>query len=313
MLTQVLLPLALLAWVAIVPAAGLLAWGLQVISVTSVLLGIGLVALWAMPPFWVPYVYGLLLIVIVAAHLLLGGIPGPGLWQASAVSSSIILIVAMLGLLGGYLTWQAIKGRGLTEDAVANIAPPFPSGHYLIAHGGSTPMVNGHLKTLDPTVERFRQWRGQSKALDILRISPLGFHKDGWRPTDPARYTTFGVPVLSPCRGEVALLADGLEDMAVPEMDRDHMAGNHVAIDCGEFFVILAHLRQGSIAVATGERVEIGDFLGQMGNSGNSSEPHLHLHAQRGLPKENPLAGEPLWLTIDDRFLIRNDRLQILE
>jgi murein DD-endopeptidase MepM/ murein hydrolase activator NlpD len=90
------------------------------------------------------------------------------------------------------------------------------------------------------------------------------------------------------------------------------MAGNHVAINCGEFFLILAHLRQGSIAVAAGDTVKAGDILGQMGNSGNSSEPHLHLHAQRGLPEQARLAGEPLWLTIDNRFMVRNDTLRIV-
>jgi hypothetical protein len=313
MLTQVLLPLALLTWMAFYPAAGWLAWGLQLISVTAVLLGIGLASLWAVPPFWVPYAYGLLLLLIVATHLLRKGIPGPGLWRASAASSVMILMAAVLGLLGGYLTWHAMKGQVLPEEAVVDIAPPFPPGHYLIAHGGSTPMINVHLKTLNQAVERFRPWRGQSKALDIFRITPLGFHKNGWQPTDPARYTTFGVPVLSPCSGEVALLVDGIQDMPVPEMDRDHMAGNYVAINCGDFFVILAHLRQGSIAVATGDRVRTGAFLGQMGNSGNTSEPHLHLHAQRGLPAEAPLAGEPLWLTINNRFPVRNDRLHIFQ
>ncbi len=48
-----------------------------------------------------------------------------------------------------------------------------------------------------------------------------------------------------------------------------------------------------------------------MGNSGNSSEPHLHLHAQRRLPEESPLEGEPEWFAINNRFLVRNDRLHI--
>ena len=312
-LTQVLLPLALLAWMAFYPAAGWLAWGLQLISVTAVLLGIGLVSLWAAPPFWVPYAYGLLLLLIGVTHLLRKGIPGPGLWRASAASSVMILMAVVLGLPGGYLTWHAMKGRVLPAEAVVDLAPPFPPGHYLIAHGGSTPIINALLKTLNQAVERFRPWRGQSKALDIFRITPLGFHKNGWQPTDPARYKTFGVPVLSPCRGEVALVVDGIEDMSVPVMDRDHMAGNHVAIDCGDFFVILAHLRKGSIDVTTGDRVQTGDYLGKMGNSGNSSEPHLHLHAQRGLPEESPLAGEPVWLSINNRFLARNDRLHIFQ
>jgi hypothetical protein len=42
------------------------------------------------------------------------------------------------------------------------------------------PMIKVHLKTLNPKVERFRPWRGQSKALHIFRITPLGFHKNGW-------------------------------------------------------------------------------------------------------------------------------------
>ena len=312
MVTQVLLPLALLAWMAFYPAAGWLAWGVQLISVTAVLLGIGLAALWAVPPFWVPYAYGFVLLLIVATHLLRKRTPGPGLWRASTASSIAIVMAALLGSFGGYLGWHAAKGRMLPEEAVVDIAPPFPPGHYLIAHGGSTPMINVHLKTLNPTVERFRPWRGQSKALDIFRITPLGLHKNGWKPTDPARYTTFGVPVLSPCSGEVPLVVDGIEDMPVPKMDRDHMAGNYVAINCGDFFVILAHLRQGSITVAAGARVKTGDILGQMGNSGNSSEPHLHVHAQRGLPEKAPLAGMPLWLTIDNRFLVRNDTLHVV-
>ena len=99
--------------------------------------------------------------------------------------------------------------------------------------------------------------------------------------------------------------------MTVPEMDRDNLPGNYVAIDCNGFFVILAHLRQGSVTVSEGERVAVGTRLGAMGNSGNSSEPHLHVHAQRGLPPEAPFAGEPLGLTINGQFLVRNDRIRV--
>ena len=312
MLTQLFLPLVMLAWLALSPAAGWLAWGIQLIAVATVLLAITLVSLWSAPPFWLPYVYGIALLVIGADRLIRKGFPGPRLWQSTTKNSIMILIAALLGLLGAYLSWQAIKGHELPDEAVVNIVHPFPPGHYLIANGGSTPIINVHLKTMDQGVERFRAWHGQSKALDIFRITPLGFHKNGWQPTDPVKYTTFGVPALSPCSGEVALSVDGIQDMPVPEMDREHMAGNYIAINCGDFFVILAHLRQGSVVVASGDKVKAGDLLGQMGNSGNSSEPHLHLHAQKGLPKEAPLAGKPLWLTIDNRFLVRNDRLHLV-
>jgi hypothetical protein len=273
--------------------------------------GLWLAALWAMPPFWTPYLYLIVLVIIMISHSVKGGPFRHGLWHTSTANSVIILLVAGLGLVGGYLCFQALKGRMVPEGAMVEISAPFPAGHYLVAHGGSTQMVNIHLQTLDESVERFRAWRGQSKALDIFRITRWGLHKEGWRPSDPARYTTFGTPVLAPCRGEVARVVDAYPDMTVPEMDRSYLPGNHVAIDCGDFVGILAHLQPGSITVAEGERVEVGDTLGQMGNSGNSSEPHLHVHAQRGLPGDRTLGGEPLWLTINDRFLVRNDRIRV--
>lgn len=227
------------------------------------------------------------------------------------VNTALIVAVVGLGLAGSYLSALALKGRSLPDSAIVDIAPPFGPGRYLVAHGGSTEMVNIHLRTLDPSVERYRPWRGQSRALDIFRITPAGLHVDGLWPADPARYETFGAPVLAPCSGTVARLVDDLPDMRVPEMDRENMAGNYAAIDCGGFHVILAHLRNGSIRVAPGDRVETGALVAEMGNSGNSSEPHLHVHAQRGLPDEAPLGGEPLGLTINGRFPVRNDRIRV--
>ena len=311
MLTQVVLPLVLLAWVAFFPATGWLALALQFLSVAAVLSGLALSALWKLPPFWMPWVYALVLVLVMGWHLRAGKVVIHGVWQTPVSNTIMILCVAVLGVIGSYLSYQALEGRSWPNGDVVDIAAPFGPGHYLVAHGGKTETVNVHLKTLDKTVERFKPWRGQSKALDIFRITPIGLHKSGWQPTTPSRYETFGTPVLSPCRGRVAQRVNHVEDMTVPKMDREHMAGNYIGIDCGAFFVILAHLRQGSILVARNDHVEVGDPLGQMGNSGNSSQPHLHVHAQRDMAEGMPLAGEPLWLTINGRFLVRNDRIVI--
>jgi len=311
LITQLVLPLALLLWLALFPASGLFALGLQALSVGAFLAGIGLAALWTMPPFWVPYLYWLVFLAIILWHFLAGRFGGNGLWTATAGPTTLVLLAFGLGCVGGYMGLLAWQGRGQPAVETVDIKPPFAPGTYLVAHGGANHMVNIHLQTLDQSIERFRPWRGQSRALDIFRISPVGLHKSGWLPSDPARYTTFGTPVLAPCEGRVAMVVEGLRDMPVPKMDRDNLPGNYVAIDCGEFFVILAHLRAGSITVTEGESVAPGTPLGEMGNSGNSSEPHLHVHAQRGLPAEAPFAGEPLGLTINGRFLVRNDRIKV--
>jgi murein DD-endopeptidase MepM/ murein hydrolase activator NlpD len=54
-------------------------------------------------------------------------------------------------------------------------------------------------------------------------------------------------------------------------------------------FLLLAHFRPGSIAVAPGENVTVGQMVGLVGNSGNTSEPHVHLHLQDA---PTPDAGE---------------------
>lgn len=52
----------------------------------------------------------------------------------------------------------------------------------------------------------------------------------------------------------------------------------------------------------------VGTPLGQVGNSGGSSEPHLHVHAQRPGMADAPLSGAPIPSLIEGRFLVRNDR-----
>lgn len=56
--------------------------------------------------------------------------------------------------------------------------------------------------------------------------------------------------------------------------------------------------------------VSLGDLLGEVGISGQTFEPHLHIHAQKPEPSEAPFSGETLQLTLDGRFPIRNDRIR---
>ncbi|MDP3517959.1 MAG: M23 family metallopeptidase [Pseudohongiella sp.] len=313
-LGQLLVPLILLLWLALLPARGRGALVLQGLSVGAILLALALLGLWSLPPWWLPFIYGLCFVAILIRHTLAGLFAQTSIWDTGPMQT---LLVTVGVLLAGYCLWlsgQALSGRRLPMSVeVVDIALPFGPGVYLIANGGSTTAVNGHLRTLDPGVERYQPWRGQSRALDIFRITPLGMHATrGLRPTDPASYATFGTPLLAPCSGQVALAVDGLDDMLVPLMDSDNMAGNFVAIDCGNFFVVLAHLRRGSMQVSVGDLVTVGDLLGEMGNSGNSSEPHLHVHAQRDLPPDYPLSGEPLVLTLEGKYPVRNTRIKVL-
>jgi murein DD-endopeptidase MepM/ murein hydrolase activator NlpD len=89
------------------------------------------------------------------------------------------------------------------------------------------------------------------------------------------------------------------------------MAGNHVLMKCRDAWVLLGHMQRGTVRVAKGAAVSSGALVGQVGNSGNTFEPHLHIHAQTPGTDAAPLGGEPLHIRFDGRFPHRNDRIVV--
>jgi hypothetical protein len=116
------------------------------------------------------------------------------------------------------------------------------------------------------------------------------------RPEPPERFPGFGRPVLAPVAGLVVTAHDAAPDhdayrglpsvgYALTQGRRaaagwEHLAGNHVLVETQDGPVVaVCHLQRGSIAVRPGQLVQVGERLGRCGNSGNSTEPHVHLQA----------------------------------
>jgi murein DD-endopeptidase MepM/ murein hydrolase activator NlpD len=88
---------------------------------------------------------------------------------------------------------------------------------------------------------------------------------------------------------------------AVP-ITLETVGGNHVIIDIGGgYYAFYAHLKPGSIRVREGQRVKRGDVIGLVGNSGNSTEPHLHFHISDG---NSPLGSEGVPYRLDSFELV---------
>jgi len=118
---------------------------------------------------------------------------------------------------------------------------------------------------------------------------------------------------VSPCDGVVVAARDDLPDLFPSEVDPENPFGNHVAIQCEDATVYLAHLLKGSVTVETGQKVRAGKILGRVGNSGNTTEPHLHVHAETGT-YTGELSGQPaMRIRFGKRFLVRNDVVEASE
>lgn len=132
-----------------------------------------------------------------------------------------------------------------------------------------------------------------------------------WR-ENPGLFAGFGAAVLAPAAGTVAYVHDGEPDHAAMRSQpalvsyaltqrkriaqgANAIAGNRVVIRmCGaQGWLLLAHCKRGSITVAQGERVVPGQQVAQVGNSGNSTEPHLHMQLMDG-PDGTSARGLPL-------------------
>ena len=302
-LIQVLLPIVLIVANTFTPSASGLGLGIRSAALFVLLLYAALAGLWLFPPWWTPYLFMGLLIIGVAYRYRRTQ-PAKRRWikYFEQIAAILVLIGAVALLI------PACQGRSMPDGAV-DLAMPLGPGRYLVTSGGTTEAINAHLFTL--TAERARDFRGQSYAVDIIGINQFGLRADGMWPVDPQAYQIYGASVLAPCSGTVALVIDGVADMPVPQMDRDNMTGNSVMLDCDGDVVLLAHLAPRSIAVAQGQPIQAGTQIGLVGNSGNTGEPHLHIHVQNALPEETPISAEPLWFTLDGQFLVRNDRFDV--
>lgn len=193
----------------------------------------------------------------------------------------------------------AYTARAFPQAEAVEMVFPLKGGKFQVVHGGSNQAMNYHAVV-----------PAQKYALDIVALGARGVRADGIYPTDLKKYAIYGAQVVSPCDGEVMEKSDTLPDQNPPLTNVDNPAGNYILIYCQGVSVILAHLQPGSVLVQNGDSITAGQSLALVGNTGNTSEPHMHIHAARGQHRtfaESRASQDGVPLLFDGKFLIRND------
>jgi hypothetical protein len=206
---------------------------------------------------------------------------------------------------GGYLAIIALAISPLAfrtypssfDDKPSSVRFRVPlDGPVTVAWGGATPDVNYHVSFPE------QRW-----AYDLL-VATEGktFRSDGKACED---YYCYGLPVLAPADGTVHAVSDGDPDMPIGVIGGGKdPGGNQVVLEVApNEFLFLCHLQPGSITVKKVDRVIAGQVVSRVGNSGNTSEPHLHIHLQHG-PDPQIAEGIPLYFhdyRVGERFVER--------
>lgn len=207
-------------------------------------------------------------------------------WQEGRNLTLTVVFAPGTGRISGLLLRPAKK---LPPDPHRDYAlktrlslPFAPGDEWFVFWGGPTEAQNYHVIAPD-----------QRHAYDFTSLQNGKSHTgDGTR---NEQYHVWGRRIVAPAAATVVTVVDGIHDNRPQvEMNRKAIAGNHVVLDFGSGeWAMLGHLKKGSIRVKPGQKVTAGQVLGLCGNSGNSSEPHLHFHVQdraalfgkaRGLP-----------------------------
>jgi len=168
--------------------------------------------------------------------------------------------------------------------------------------GGDTKEINYHVEN-----------EAQKNAFDMIITDKHGksYRTDGQINED---YYAFGKELIAPCDAEVVLVVDGVKDNKPGELNPIYVPGNTVILKTNNNeYLFFAHFKQNSIAVKQGQDVKQGELLGLCGNSGNSSEAHLHFHIQN-VEDMNKATGakcyfEEIWVNGE----IKNDYSPIKE
>jgi murein DD-endopeptidase MepM/ murein hydrolase activator NlpD len=204
--------------------------------------------------------------------------------------------LALAVLLVGLDAW-ALSASWYAEAPV-DARLPLAAGSYYVLQGGNSRLTN-------PFHGRARE----VAAIDIVKLTASGNRATRFVASALTDYASFGAPVTSACDGEVVAAEGALPDNPVGFPDDTHPSGNYVVVRCAGGIVKVAHLQHASVIVAVGARVHVGERLASIGNSGETSEPHLHIGAFRlGTPLEVVLdhSGDAL-IRFDGRILVAND------
>ena len=250
---------------------------------------------WGLTPSYVLKYLILLMFIIAATRSIIMNFGLVGCKAPVSFQTLTLLFPLALFIFFSVQLLYAVKGYFKPDNAL-NFEFPLKNGVFCIVQGGNSRLINHHASV-----------EAQKYGLDIVLIDKFGSRTNKLFPKNLSDFNIYSMPIYSPCSGIVVRVIDFYSDEQLGTRNTKNPGGNYVAIGYEKNkVIILAHLQNNSISVKEGDIIHIGDLIGKVGNSGNTTEPHLHIHGLL-LPAENFFFdGKPVPLMFGGKFLYRN-------
>lgn len=186
------------------------------------------------------------------------------------------------------------------ERNTTSMMLPF-NEEFFVFWGGTTLEQNYHVGYDD-----------QKYAYDILMVKDgASYQGDSLKNEN---YYVFGKEIIAPCDARVVKVIDGVVDNIPGVLNPEQLTGNTIVLETDEGeYLLFAHLKKDSIVVEEGNDLRQGDVMAQCGNSGNTTEPHLHLSLQNDIEMENSMGAKLYFSKIVVNDEIKEDYLPVKE
>lgn len=199
------------------------------------------------------------------------------------------------------LFWGCIEVISGFSTAEKGIDIAFPLRDGLIGQGGNSELINYHHS--DTTSQQY--------ALDIVKLNAWGMRAHGFLPGDLNKYAIYGDTIFSPCDGKIVKTKDGQDNVPIGVADNLNPRGNYIVLEYENNLIVMGHMLKNSIMVSTGDVVKKGQPIARVGNSGRTTQPHLHIHAIAGTDTGKMIqGGNGIPIYFDGKFPVRNDRIK---
>jgi hypothetical protein len=171
------------------------------------------------------------------------------------------------------------------------ISPPLSGPNWV--NGDGCCDMGAHRMALNPINGEL--WAAERFAIDYVQLQPDGRMLTG-DSTKLESFRYFGADILAVADGPVVAAVDGMPEQVPGKnptgLALDQYAGNHIVQDLGGGnYALYAHIKTGTVKVKPGDRLSAGQVIGSVGNTGNSSAPHLHFHV---MSTADPLRSDGL-------------------
>ncbi len=287
-LITVLLPLLFILWLIYNPRVSKPEWFVKILLVGNIVLIFFQIGAWAFSSYYLKFfILGLFTVSVIYSYLTRRNLSCS---KHKRYEPRLILMVLFV-LCTLLLNFFVYSGRYYSGNAVA-LDFPLTQGNYIVLQGGSNSLTNPFHSVAPQAIF----------SIDIVKLNQFGNRAVSLFPNNLKQYNIYETELTSPCNGKILNAISNIPDNNPPKIDREQSSGNHIIIACNGIEVMLAHLKQNSLRITSGDQVLTGDILGEVGNSGYSNEPHLHLQANSPNGRSVPILFKGTFLSINDLY-----------